>query len=360
MSVRPIIITSPSLNPEENVSGVSEVVRFIIQNNCERQYLHFTIGKKDGEGGGLLQRVRRIWNTYGEWKRFLAKHPDALVHYSFPLDARSVVRDYFFIGHALKQRRQMLVHIHGGLYLTKKNRPWIINRLMHRIFSWDVPFVVLSGREKEIVQREFGARSVEVLPNCVDLTDAESHARIYKKGDEPLTIGYLGRIEVNKGMDWLLLACERLRREGMRFRLVLAGKEEPGSNYLDRFSDLLGERFHYAGVVSGEAKAAFLRSLDVFALPTYFEGLPMSLLETMSYGAVPVTTPVGSIPEVVKDGENGLFIKVKDEQSIVDALRRLNDDRALLQRLSEQARETIFTQFSPKAYVNKLNALYHD
>lgn len=358
MASRQIIITSPSLNPEENVSGVSEVVRFIIQNNTERQYLHFTIGKKDGEGGGLLQRIGRIRKTYKEWKDFLKEHPDALVHYSFPLDVKSVVRDIFFIGHAYKQRRKMIVHIHGGLYLTKKNRPWLINRMMHRIFSWDIPFVVLSGREKEIVQQEFGARRVEVLPNCVDLTDAESFARTYKKGDKPLTIGYLGRIEVNKGMDWLLLACERLRREGVRFRLVLAGKEELGSNYLESFSNLLGESFHYAGVVSCEAKAAFLRSLDVFMLPTYFEGLPMSLLETMSYGAVPVTTPVGSIPEVVKDGENGLFIKVKDEQSIVDVLRRLNNDRALLPRLSEQARETIFKQFSPKVYTEKLNALY--
>lgn len=340
------------------MSGVSEVVRFIIHNNRERQYLHFTIGKKDSEGGGLLQRVRRIWKTYGNWKHFLTEHPDALVHYSFPLDARAVARDFFFIGHARKQRRRMLVHIHGGLYMTQKKRHWIINRMMRRIFSWDVPFVVLSGREKEIVEQEFGAKHVDVLPNCVDLTDAESHVRVYKKSGEPLTIGYLGRIDEKKGMDWLLRACERLQREGMDFRLALAGKEQVGSEYLQRFADLLGEHFHYAGVVSGETKNAFLRSLDVFALPTYFEGLPMALLETMSYGAVPVTTPVGSIPEVVKDGKNGLFIKVKDEQSIVDALHRLNDDRYLLQRLSEQARETIFTQFSPKAYTDKLNALY--
>lgn len=351
-----IIITSPSLNPSENVSGVSEVVRFIIGNNREREYLHFTIGKKDGEGGSLLQRIRRIAKTYREWKAFLREHPDAVVHYSFPLDARSVVRDFFFIGHAVRERRRMLVHIHGGLYLTKKSRPWLINRLMHRIFSWRVPFVVLSEKEGNVVSREFGARRVEVLPNCVDLTDAQTFARVYRKGGEPLTIGYLGRIEPNKGMDWLLLACERLRREGVRFRLELAGKDEGG--YIDLFAQLLGECFHYAGVVSGEAKAEFLRSLDVFVLPSYFEGLPMSLLETMSYGCVPVTTPVGSIPGVVNDGTNGLFVKVRDEASIAEALSRLDTDRTLLRRIGEQARQTIFTQFSPQAYTARLNKLY--
>lgn len=351
-----VIITSPSLNPEENVSGVSEVARFIIRNNSRREYLHFCVGKKDGEGGGMPRRVWRVWKTYREWKRLLAAHPGALVHYSFPLDARSVVRDYFFIRHAYRHGRRMLVHIHGGLYLTRKSRPWLIERLMRRVFSWDIPFVVLSGGEADTVRGGFGARRVEVLPNCVDLADAAAFARAHKDG-EPLTIGYLGRIEANKGMDWLLQACERLLQAGVRFRLEMAGKEE-GTDYVGGFARLLGGGFRYHGVVAGEAKRNFLRSLGVFVLPSHFEGLPMSLLETMSYGAVPVVTPVGSIPGVVEDGRNGILVKVRDADSIAAAIARLDADRSLLRHLSEEARRTILTRFSPKAYVDRLNRLY--
>lgn len=351
-----VIITSPSLNPEENVSGVSEVARFIMRNNPRREYLHFCIGKKDGEGGGMLRRVRRVWKTYREWRRLLAAHPGALVHYSFPLDARSVVRDYFFIRHAYRQGRRMLVHIHGGLYLTRKSRPWLIDRLMRRVFSWDIPFVVLSAGERDTVRGEFGARRVEVLPNCVDPADAAP--RSPKAGGKPLTIGYLGRIEANKGMDWLLLACERLLRAGVRFRLEMAGKEEAGTRYVEGFARLLGDSFRYHGVVAGAAKRDFLRSFDAFVLPSHFEGLPMSLLETMGYGAVPVVTPVGSIPGVVEDGRNGILVKVRDADSIAEAVARLSADRRLLRRLSEEARRTILDRFSPEAYVDRLNRLY--
>lgn len=351
-----VIITSPSLNPEENVSGVSEVARFIIRNNPQREYLHFCIGKKDGEGGGMLRRVRRVWKTYREWKRLLAAHPGALVHYSFPLDARSVARDYFFIRHAYRQGRRMLVHIHGGLYLTKGSRPWLIDRLMRRVFSWDIPFVVLSGGEADTVRGGFGAKRVEVLPNCVDPADAPADAHARKDG-EPLTIGYLGRIEANKGMDWLLPACKRLQQAGVRFRLEMAGKES-GTDYVERFGRLLGGGFRYHSVVAGEAKRGFLRSLDVFVLPSLFEGLPMSLLETMGYGVAPVVTPVGAIPSVVEDGRNGILVKVKDAESIADAIARLADDDRLLRRLSHAARQTILARFSPEAYVDRLNKLY--
>lgn len=353
-----VIITAPSLDPNENVSGVSEIVRFIIANNKDKEYLHFVIGKKDNESGDLYHRVTRLLAKFREWKHLLATEPSATIHYSFPLDARGVLRDYFFIHYAAKHQRKMIVHVHGGLYLTKTNRPWFINKMIYKTFKHDVPFVVLSEIERQKIIGEFHAKHIEVLPNCVDLTDASSYVRTFKKKTEPLNIGYLGRIVEEKGMDWLIQACGRLSQMGIDFRLMLAGNVLEGDKYLQRFSDLLGEKFQYKGIISGAAKAQFLRDLDVFVLPSYFEGLPLSLIETMAYGAVPVTTPVGSIPEVVKDGTDGLIIKEKDATSIVDAIIRLNTKRDLLENLSKAARQTIFTKFSPQAYINKLNTIY--
>ena len=86
----------------------------------------------------------------------------------------------------------------------------------------------------------------------------------------------------------------------------------------------------------------------------------MSLLETMSYGITPIVTPVGSIPQVVKDGENGVFIKDHDSDSIVTAVKQVDANRAQLRKLGEKARKTIFKQFSPKKYVKELNDIYAD
>ena len=372
-----IIITSPSLNPKENVSGISSVTQFIISNNRKQNYLHFELGKKDLDKGGW-HRIPALIKKYREWKKMLALHPDAIIHYNFPLSKPSLLRDPWFMRYAWKKGRKMVVHVHGGLFLTAPKIPFYLERIMRWVFGQKLPFIVLSDMERDILMERFGAKEVYSLPNCVDLKDAEAYARESEEASlsetqlrdsdmasshhqalvQPLQIGYLGRIEPNKGMTELLIACQRLKKEGLPFQLVIAGKEQTEGEYLPQFDQWLGDNFAYVGLVSGQTKCDFLRSLDAFVLPTYFEGLPMSLLESMSYGKAPIVTPVGSIPQVVKDGENGIFVKDHDVDSIVVAIKRLSDDRALLRKLGEEARKTIFLQFSPNKYIEKLNDIY--
>lgn len=358
-----IIITAPSLDPTQNVSGVSSVVSFIIDNNRECEYLHFQLGKTDNERGGW-RRVGAITDALRAWKRILNEHSDAIVHYSFPLSAPSILRDPLFMCEVRKRRMKLIVHVHGGLFLTAPKTPFILRKILTGVFSWKVPFIVLSEMEKEILQNRFGAKNVEVLPNCISLNDAKDFKR--KISESSLTLGYLGRIEPNKGMTELLGACIKLRKEGVLFKLTLAGKEQTENEYLPHFEKCLGDGFHYAGLVSGKAKADFLKSVDVLVMPTYFEGLPMSLLECMSYGCVPVVTNVGSIADVVtshydkcaKEEADGIFVKVRDENSIVEAVKLLDRDRPLTQQLSEAARRRVFCQFSSKRYVKALNRIY--
>ena len=372
-----IIITSPSLNPKENVSGISSVTKFIIDNNPKAQYLHFELGKKDKEKGGW-HRIGALQGRYRDWKKMLAEHPDAIIHYNFPLSKPSILRDPWFICYAIRHHRKMVVHVHGGLFLTAPKIPFYLMHIMRCVFGQNQSFVVLSDMERNILTERFGAKEVYSLPNCVDLKDAEAYAKENEEASlpetqlrdsdmasshhqairQPLRIGYLGRIEPNKGMTELLIACQRLKKEGFPFQLVIAGKEQTEGEYLPQFDQWLEDSFEYVGLVSGQTKCDFLRSLDAFVLPTYFEGLPMSLLESMSYGKTPIVTPVGSIPQVVKDGENGIFVKDHDVDSIVDAIKRLSDDRALLRKLGEAARQMIFSQFSPKKYIEKLNDIY--
>lgn len=363
-----VIITAPSLDPKQNVSGVSSVAKFIIDNNSGTEYVHFQLGKKDKDKGGW-RRVFSILSAYKRWGRLLNQEcDDTIIHYSFPLSAPSIIRDPLFMYRVLRKKMKMVVHVHGGLYLTKKRIPFVLNRILKWVFSWDVPFIVLSEGEKRTLIERFGANEVHVLPNCPQLPDKGEGCLIKGKDPlmgQPLTLGYLGRIEINKGMTELLGACMKLRKKGVPFRLYLAGKEQTEDEYLPEFDRQLGGMLHYAGVISGAKKDEFLRSLDVLVMPTYFEGLPVSLLECMAYGVVPVITPVGSIPDVVeswdesrKSNANGIFIKVKDEYTIVQAVTKLHEDRELLAHLSKNAIQTILNNFSTEKYVKNLNDIY--
>lgn len=351
-----VIIVSPSLDPTKNVSGISSVAQFIINNNPNVEYVHFEMGRKDGQRG-WLRRAFKIAFSLVEWKRFLKQNPDVLVHYNFPLSGPSILRDPLFMKMASKMHHKMVVHIHGGLYLTAPKIPFIFERILERVFSMEVPFITLSSMEADLIKNRFNPEFVYALPNCVDLDDAAKFKRTFSD-DKPLVLGYIGRIAQTKGMDYLLQTAVKLKEKGVDFRLHIAGAEEVEGQYLGKFCSELGENFQYYGVVSGKKKDEFLRSVDVFMLPSFFEGLPISLLECMSYGSVPVTTNVGSISSVVVDGDNGIFIDL-DTDKIVAAVESLSDDRSLLKAMSTKAKDTIFGKFKPSTYIYKLNGIYN-
>lgn len=349
------IITSPSLDPSQNVSGVSSVTQFIIDNNGEVEYVHFELGRKDKEKGGW-RRIPAIVGKLKEWRKVLKQYPNAIVHYNFPLSAPSILRDPLFMLAARRRKRKMVIHVHGGVFLTSPSTPWLLERIMRWVFQSKEPVIVLSDSEKDALQSRFKCRNVSVLPNCIDLSEASKFKR--QVPASTIELGYLGRIAETKGMTELLEACKELKRQEMPFRLHIAGKEEIEGQYLSAFKESLGDNFVYEGIVSGESKTAFLKKVDTFVLPSYFEGLPMSLLEAMSFGSVPITTMVGSIPSIIEDGQNGIAIPAHSEAAIVEAVKQLLGDYSKRLALSAKALHAIFSRFSPEEYTATLNGLY--
>lgn len=116
-----IIITSPSLNTNQNISGVSSVTKFIINTNNVNEYIHFELGKKDDERRNFFWLLR-ILSTYLKWLYLMFTQRDALIHFNFPLTIRSSIKDSPLILFARLLRKPMIIHIHGGDYLMIKNR----------------------------------------------------------------------------------------------------------------------------------------------------------------------------------------------------------------------------------------------
>lgn len=351
-----IIIVSPSLDPKQNVSGISAITQFIIDKNKNVEYIHFNLGKKDNEKRGILRFFSLIISMFN-WIILLKKNPDAIIHYNFPLSTFSIIRDSIFISYVKILNRKIIIHIHGGIFLTATHTPYLLNIILKRIFSLNVPFIVLSKKEENIIKEKYRCKKVFVLPNCIDLDDSSKFNR-KNNSTNNLVLGYIGRIVETKGIDFLLNACIELKKRNIQFTLKLAGKEDTVNKYIPKFSNELKDSFIYEGVISGEAKNKFFKEIDIFILPSFFEGLPMSLIECMSYGVVPVTTNVGSIGEIITNNYNGIYINLKDSDSIVNQVIRLNDDRNLLHELSLNSRKYIIDNFSASTYINTLNQIY--
>lgn len=224
--------------------------------------------------------------------------------------------------------------------------------------SGNNPKIVQSSLEEETLKRKFNARNICVLPNCVELKEACEFNRTFVK-DEMLMLLFMGRISVDKGIEYIYQAFEFLKQKSIKFKFIMAGKGPEQGLYVQKFDELLGEDFEFRGVVSGSQKTELLKMCNVFLLPSFFEGLPMALLESMSFGLVPVTTNVGSIKYLINNGMNGIIVNKHSSKEIASAIEQLFEDREYMRDLSTSARQYIFSNYDPDAYIARLNEIYN-
>lgn len=171
----------------------------------------------------------------------------------------------------------------------------------------------------------------------------------------PLRVVLAARLLWDKGLAEYAQAAKRLREQGRPIRFLLAGAPDPGNPasvdpaIVERWREECG--IEALGHV--DDMAALYRCADVAVLPSYREGLPRSLIEAAACGLALVTTDVPGCRAVVRDGVDGLLVPVGDAAALAQAVARLDDDRALLRRLGDAAREHALAEYD----VERVNAM---
>lgn len=353
-----IIITAPSLDSNVNVSGVSSVTKFIIENNAIHKYTHVKLGKPDNDKTVLFVIFRTL-SAWIKWGFLILFKRHLFVHFNFALDKKSIIRDAPLILFTQLIHKKMVIHLHGGEFLQKEKVPSWIKKILNLIFSGKEPIIVLSSLEKELIIEKYHAKNVVVLPNCIDIKDAKKFDRVYL-GQPPIVILFLGRIVLRKGIEYILQALALLKNKKLSFKFILAGTGPEEEIYIRKYSEILGNAFEFKGVISGNEKSELIKKSDIFLLPsTSGEGLPISLLECMSYGMVPIVTDDGSMKHVVKHGQNGFIVNKKSSIEIADAIESLYNNLGLMQKLGRNASRLIFESFDPSVYIENLNKIYN-
>jgi glycosyltransferase involved in cell wall biosynthesis len=338
------------------VSGVSSVTNFIISNNSSCTYRHFELGRKDDEKRNLLW-LFKITKTTFNWMRVVSRKDIRLVHFNFALSKASIIRDAPLVLFAKLIGKKMIIHLHGGDYLTKDVIPGWMKFTLKKVFSGNTPVIVLSPVEEEIIARLYHAKNIQVLPNCVDLKDAKAFIRMADDFAK-CNLLFIGRISTAKGIEHIYNALAIVKNKQVPFKFFMAGAGPDEKVYVEKFSALLGTDFEFKGVVSGQSKTDLYKYCNVFLLPSLFEGLPMSLLEAMSFGLVPVVTGVGSMKYVITTGQNGIIVDQDPVAQTAAAIEQFTADKNLLQQLSSNAAAYIVKNYSPEDYVLKLNKIY--
>ncbi len=176
--------------------------------------------------------------------------------------------------------------------------------------------------------------------------------------DAPL-LGSVGRMHRSKDFSNLLTAIAQVQELVPTVRALLVGDGELRDELVAQAQSLgLSDVVTFAGI-RGDVPD-ILAALDIFVLPSLWEGLPLALLEAMAASLPVVATTVGGVPEVVVDGETGLLVPPQNPQSLAHALLTLLRDPARRCKMGQAGRKRVEKYFTVERMVQQTEALYED
>lgn len=187
-------------------------------------------------------------------------------------------------------------------------------------------------------------KPVAVIPYGVDL-DLFDGVRP-PRAPSRIVVGALSRLSPEKGLDYLLRAVALLRDRGLDIGILLAG-DGPSREQLERIARDTGiaDRVEFTGAIEHAAAPDLLRRLDIFAMPSTWEGFGVSALEASAMRLPVVASNVHGIPDVVLDGETGILTPPTDVAAIAAAIARLAGDAALRDRLADAGRRYVEREY---------------
>jgi glycosyltransferase involved in cell wall biosynthesis len=254
-------------------------------------------------------------------------------------------------------RRPYLLHVHGSEFQQFYDECSPLGRRIVRlVLARAVLVMALSEAWRETLQRMSPRARIEVLMNAVPLPPLDALRR--RAQSEP-TLLFLGEIARHKGVFELIQAFGTVTGDFPGLRLVFAGTGAAMEDVRQSAArPQLRGRIECTGWVEAQRKRAELARATIFVLPSYVEGMPMALLEAMSWGLPVIATAVGGVPEMITHEVNGLLVAPGDAAGLAAAIGRLMSDAGLRERLGNGARETIATRFSLNTAFERLLEIY--
>jgi glycosyltransferase involved in cell wall biosynthesis len=252
-------------------------------------------------------------------------------------DDRFFLNPFVGIVHYLVSARQDLIiaisdHIARFTVARGVRHPGRVRRVYHGI---EPPLTRALERDGQRIRRELG-----IAPDA-------------------FVVGNVGRLALQKGQRHLIAAMPLLLERVPRAQAVIAGSGDLEEFLRDLADDLrVTERVHVLG--PRKDVQALMHAMDVFVMPSIWEGFGLVLLEAMAAGRPIVASRVATIPEVVVDGETGLLLPAGDPLALAEALVRLAEDQAMARQLGEAGRVRLERQFSIDKMVGDTELLYRE
>lgn len=304
-----------------------------------------------------FKKVLFFARAYQRIKKEIRDNKPDIVHIHMSYKG-SFTRKYLIHKLCKKNNIQDIIHLHGSEF-----KKWYdaVNdkkkRTIRTLLGEANAFIVLGERWNRIVKEIEPATNTVVLSNTVHIPEETV------RWNEPFKILYLGVLIKRKGVSDLLKAIKFLKQNlgSNKFEVVIAGSGPEEENLKSKSKKLeIEDVVDFVGWTDGEKKTQLLRECQMLVLPSYNEGLPMSILEAMSYGMPIVATDVGDVSSAVIDGKNGYLVEPGDVNDLFNGMKQLVLSRDKWNIYCKNSRKFAVEDFSEDVFFSKIENLYEE
>jgi glycosyltransferase involved in cell wall biosynthesis len=349
-----VIMLGPSLKEKGGMGSVATLILKATPSEIELKHLETW----DGEASQvdklhmLLVFIKAM--TILTWQLLNDRVDVVHLHVA---ERGSVWRKSILAAIAMLFRKPVFMHTHGcEFHLFFERLSPILKYAVCWIFQRCTYVIVLSDSWKDFYLKNCRLKEdkVVVMPNPIEFP-AEIPERL---GSEHINFVFLGKIDRRKGVFDLLSAFAQLdERLKQKVSITIAGSGDL-KGALELAEHLkIDKRVHFQGWIDPIQRNHLLAQADAFLLPSYNEGLPMALLEAMSWGLPAIATPVGGIGEIIVDNQSGLLVEPGNVDRIAKAMQSLVENESLRMRLGVAARNRV-ASLDLKYYSAFLRSLY--
>ena len=305
--------------------------------------------------GSVIQKTSKALSAYLKfiytalfWKPNLVH-----VHSSF---GGSFYRKALIIEIASLSKIPVVNHVHGAdfdeFYRKKSQKK---KKTIEKIYNKCIRTIALSEEWKKNLAEIVPEQTIRVVENYGILQEDLIKEKFTKPNNK--LILFLGFICERKGCFDIPAIVDQVCRKIPDARFILGGSGEI-EKVKQKLRAKYKENVEFPGWIRNEQKKQYLRDADIFLLPSYNEGMPMAILDAMGCGLPIVSTDVGGIPKIVRQGINGYLYKPGDSKSMACAIiEYLTDDEKRL-KAGRESVDVIRKSYSLQQNIDKLERVY--
>lgn len=255
---------------------------------------------------------------------------------------QSTVPTFSVLGSKIEKKIPTIITLHG--YLAEEYRLYAgIKKIFYQFICAPlekkalstIPYIIsVSPQMKDRIQ-PLTHSTIHVIPNGIDLNHIKKIQPEPASGQQ--TVFYLGMLTKGKGVSDLIEAIAIIKKKIKNVHLFIGGNGPYESQLKKIVKDLhLDQSVTFLGFLDEYQKYAYMKSIDVFVLPSYWESFPMVILEAMGCGKPIISTNISGIPYAVTDQINGYLIKPGDIEALAEKIMVLLTNDELKQKMGEE------------------------